>query len=63
MVEKQTDVLLISSTGENEDYLARLQSKGLSIILWTGAQESISSRPYMWISIPVCIRSWNISPR
>lgn len=33
MVEKQTDVLLISSTGENEDYLARLQSKGLSIIL------------------------------
>ena len=33
LVEKQADVLLISSTGENEDYLSRLQERGMSIIL------------------------------
>lgn len=32
MVEKQADVLIIASTGANEDYLARLQDKGLSVI-------------------------------
>ena len=33
MVEKRADVLIISSTGMNEDYLSRLQEKGMSIIL------------------------------
>ena len=32
MLEKQADVLLIGSTGENEDYLKRFQQKGLQII-------------------------------
>ena len=32
MVERQTDVLLISSTGENEDYLARLMDKDMPIV-------------------------------
>lgn len=32
MVEKQADVLVIASTGKNEDYLARLQERGMSII-------------------------------
>jgi len=34
MIEKQTDVLLICSTGENEDYLKRFQQKGLQIIFF-----------------------------
>ncbi len=33
MVEKQADILIISSTGVNEDYLFRLQDSGIDIIL------------------------------
>lgn len=32
MVEKQADVLVIASTGKNEDYLARLQERGMAIV-------------------------------
>lgn len=34
MVEKQADVILICSTGENEDYLAQLQEQGISVIFF-----------------------------
>lgn len=34
MVEKQADVILICSTGENEDYLAHLQDQGISVIFF-----------------------------
>ncbi len=46
MVEKRADVLIISSTGMNEDYLFRLQEKGMSIILLDRR-----SRKYLFPSI------------